>query len=90
MANKWDSASPINACLIDELQVGFVNQFGRSKRMVLSLPTQGSRGNRSQLGVDVRKQLLGRLVVPWLEFLEEVESPEKIGSISWPSESPNR
>jgi hypothetical protein len=54
-----------------------VNQFGRSKSMVLSFPPQGSRGNRSQFGVDVRKQLIRCLVVPWLESLEELSHPRR-------------
>ena len=77
MAKKWARPLPINACLIDELQVGFVNQRGRLKSMVLSFPPQVSRGKCSQFGVDVRKQLLCGLAVPWFEFLQELSHPRR-------------
>ena len=37
-SQKMGPALPINAQLTDELQVGFVNQRGRLKRMALSFP----------------------------------------------------
>jgi len=75
---EMGSAMPINMCLTDELQVGFVNQRGRLKSMVLSFPVQVSRGKCSQFGVDVRKQLLSGMVVPWFEFLRELSDPGRL------------
>jgi len=70
-------ALPINACLTDELQVGFVNQRGRLKSMALSFPVQVSRGKCSQFGVHVGKQLLFGMAIPWLEFLQELSDPRR-------------
>jgi hypothetical protein len=68
-------ALPINACLTDEFQVGFVNQRGRLKRMAFSFPVQVSRGKCAQFGVDVRKQLLFGMAISWFEFLQELSDP---------------
>jgi hypothetical protein len=68
-------ALPIDARLTDEFHVGFVNQRGWLKSMVLSLPVQISRGKRSQFAVDVRKQLLYGKAVPRFEFLQELCDP---------------
>jgi hypothetical protein len=65
-------ALPIDACLTDELQVGFVNQRGRLKSMALSLAVQVSCGKCAQLGVDVRKQPLFGRAIPRLEFRREL------------------
>jgi len=70
-------ALPINACLADKLQVGFVNQRGRLKSMVLSFPMQVPRGKRSQFSVDVRKQLLSGMAVPWFDFLQKLSNPRR-------------
>jgi hypothetical protein len=63
--------------LTDELQVGFVNQRGWLKRMALSFPVHVLRGNRSQFGVNIRKQLLFGMVIPWFEFLQELSDPRR-------------
>jgi hypothetical protein len=70
-------ALPIDACLTDELQVGFVNQRGRLKSMALSFPVQVSRGKCPQFGVDVGKQLLFGMAIPWFEFLQELSDPSR-------------
>jgi hypothetical protein len=70
-------ALPINACLTDELEVGFVNQRGRLKSMALSFPVQVSRGKCSQFGVDVHEQLLFGKAVPWFELLQELSDPRR-------------
>ena len=65
-------ALPSDACVTDELQVGFMNQRGRLKGMVLSFPVQVSRGKCSQFGVDVLKQLLSGRAVPRFAFVQEL------------------
>ena len=70
-------ALPIDARLTDEFQVGFVDQRGRLKSMVLSFPAQVPRGKDPQFGVDVRKQLLCGMAVPRFEFLQELRDPRR-------------
>jgi len=74
---EMSPALPTNVRLADELQVGFVDQRRRLKSMVRSFPAQVPRGNCPQFGVDVRKQLLFGMTIPWFAFLQELSDQRR-------------
>ena len=62
-ADKLCAIVPVDAALIDQAQVGLVDQRGRLEGVSRTLPTQVCRRDPAQLVVDDRRQVLARLLV---------------------------
>ena len=62
---------PLNGVVVNELLVGFVDQFRRLKRMVISLPVKLIMRDPSELVVDGRHQLVQRRRIPAAEAAEK-------------------
>jgi hypothetical protein len=64
------SPLPVHAFLVDELEIGLVNQGRGLKGMVVSLPPEITRGELSELIVYGTPKPLRRVAIPVVEVLE--------------------
>ena len=65
------AVSPVDTSLIDQFQVGLMDQCGGLECMVRAFPLQLARGNAAQLGVDERRQSIERVPIAPGPGLEE-------------------